>query len=358
MKKLTLLLAVTIWSVSSMAQSPRLRLLAVDSALNNVITPFPLSQVGISGRFINLLQLPTTISGYGITDAYTKSQVNTLLSGIVGTTGATGATGSTGMQGVTGATGQTGNTGAVGATGVTGANGIQGVTGITGATGLVGATGQQGIQGVTGVTGAQGLTGIAGITGSTGVTGATGIAGTNGAQGIQGVTGATGNTGIQGLIGVTGVTGIQGIAGITGATGATGSSANVTSANIISALGFTPISISSIPTNVSSFTNDAGYLTATSPVNILSKTANYTIMSTDFATAKRPILLLQVDCTSASNTQTLPTSGIPIGATIKIIKTDATANTLTIANLSYDNIIGTKNWEKEVIWSGTNWIQN
>lgn len=93
-------------------------------------------------------------------------------------------------------------------------------------------------------------------------------------------------------------------------------------------------------------------------INILSKSANYTILSTDFSTSKWPVILLKVDCTSGGCTQTLPTTGLIVGQVITIVKTDATANTITIANLSYDNVIGTKNWAKELIWDGSNWIQN
>jgi hypothetical protein len=119
--------------------------------------------------------------------------------------------------------------------------GPQGPTGIAGATGATGATGPQGPTGATGATGAtgpQGPTGTAGATGATGPQGPTGTAGATGATGPQGPTGATGATGPQGTAGATGP---QGPTGSTGPTGATGSSASVTSASVVSALGYTPV---------------------------------------------------------------------------------------------------------------------
>ena len=112
-----------------------------------------------------------SLSGYGITDAYTKDEINNLVSGIVITGG--------GVQGIQGNRGL---------------QGIQGIIGTQGTTGLQGDVGLQGIQGITGA----GTQGIQGITGT-------------GIQGIQGITG----TGIQGIQGIS----IQGMQGLQGASG-------------------------------------------------------------------------------------------------------------------------------------------
>lgn len=115
--------------------------------------------------------------------------------------------------------------------------------------------------------------------------------------------------------------------------------------------------ISSTPTTVAGYgITDA--LLYTSPINITSKTANYTIVSGDFAIGKQPVLLLKVDCTAGNLTQTLPSASTFTGYRVTITKTDATANTLTISGLTGDNIIGTQKWSKEALSDGTNWIQN
>lgn len=116
--------------------------------------------------------------------------------------------------------------------------------------------------------------------------------------------------------------------------------------------------ISSAPTNVSSFTNDAGYLTTTSSQTPLSKSANYTIVSGDFLSGKLPILYISFDCTSGNVTATLPTASSFTGYAIYITKTDATANTLTISGLNQDNIIGTRYSVKTAVSNGSTWINN
>ena len=102
---------------------------------------------------------PNTLAAYGITDTYTKTEVNALVSSL------------TGLQDI----GQIGS-------------GIQGIQGITGS---------QGIQGITGE-GTQGTTGTQGITGAQGIQGITG-AGTQGTQGIQGLSGSGGGGSITWL---------------------------------------------------------------------------------------------------------------------------------------------------------------
>ena len=98
-----------------------------------------------------------------------------------GPTGATGAEGPQGPTGETGAIGPTGPQGEVGPQGPTGEQGIQGnegPTGATGETGPIGPTGEQGIQGEMGPTGPEGPQGPIGPTGPQGDIGPTGPAGT------------------------------------------------------------------------------------------------------------------------------------------------------------------------------------
>lgn len=112
------------------------------------------------------------------------------------------------------------------------------------------------------------------------------------------------------------------------------------------------------PTNVSTFTNDSGYQTATSIHNALSKSANYSIVSTDFASGKPPILHLWVDCTSGSLTATLPSASTFAGYIVVIGKTDATANVLTISGCAYDNKMNIQNSVKEFYSNASTWLQN
>ena len=101
---------------------------------------------------------PTTLSGYGITDAAPIASPS-FTGGV--TVGGTAVIDSSGAW-------VGSNSGLVGATGATGPQGAQGADGNDGATGP---------QGATGATGPQGATGAAGSTGSQGATGATGPAG-------------------------------------------------------------------------------------------------------------------------------------------------------------------------------------
>lgn len=111
--------------------------------------------------------------------------------------------------------------------------------------GIKGATGATGPQGPKGDTGAQGA---AGARGEKGDTGAQGPKGDTGSVVFEELTpeqkaslkGATGDTGPQGPKGDTGEPGPKGDTGETGPKGDTGSDANVTSENVIAALGFTP----------------------------------------------------------------------------------------------------------------------
>lgn len=116
--------------------------------------------------------------------------------------------------------------------------------------------------------------------------------------------------------------------------------------------------VSSAPTNVSFFTNDAGYLTASNPPNSLTKSSSYTIVSGDFASGKPPILHIWVDCTSGALTATLPTASSFSGYVVVVGKTDASGNLLTISGCSFDNKMSIQNSVKEFFSNGTTWLQN
>lgn len=113
----------------------------------------------------------------------------------------------------------------------------------------------------------------------------------------------------------------------------------------------------SIPTTIAGYgITDA--IGSSSAINTLSKTASYTIVSGDISTSKQPVIYLSVDCTSGSNTQTLPSATTYAGYKIIVTKTDATANTITVSGVSLDNIIGIKGSSKEFIVMNSNWVNN
>lgn len=224
---------------------------------------------------------PTTLDGYGITDAIkntTTATATTLVAGASATAvydkatnkftfgiprGATGATGSTGAQGPKGDKGDTGAIGATGPKGDTGAKGADGITPTIGTNGnwYLGSTDtgkpSRGATGATGAKGDKGDTGSQGPTGPTGPAGAAAGFGTptvdNSAAGNVGtpsvtVTASGANTSkvfnfkfsnLKGATGAQGPKGDKGDKGDTGATGPAGTytaGANITiSGNIISA---------------------------------------------------------------------------------------------------------------------------
>lgn len=100
------------------------------------------------------------------------------------------------------------------------------------------------------------------------------------------------------------------------------------------------------------------YLTKTSVPNILSKSTNFTVVDTCFATGKPPVLHIWFDCTSGNLTATLPSYSTFTGYTVVIGKSDATANTLTISGLTFDNVISVQNTCKTLIATPTGWFQN
>ena len=184
--------------------------------------------------------------------------------------GATGAQGAQGPQGEKGDTGAQGPQGETGATGATGAAGKDGITPIIGENGnwylgdtdtgkpSRGATGAQGPQGATGAQGPQGETGAQGPQGETGATGATGAVFTPSVDTSGNISWTNNGSlenpetrNIRGPQGATGDTGAQGPKGDTGPQGPAGSDANVTTENIETALGYTPLQESDIVTETS-----------------------------------------------------------------------------------------------------------
>lgn len=113
MKK-TIFLIVLLWASAAFALPP------------NTVTTLPV--------WGDILDKPTTIAGYGITDA-AGLQGATGPKGDKGDTGDTGPQGIQGIQGIQGPKGDTGDTGPQGATGATGATGDTGATGPAGAAG-------------------------------------------------------------------------------------------------------------------------------------------------------------------------------------------------------------------------------
>jgi hypothetical protein len=88
--------------------------------------------------------------------------------------------------------------------------------------------------------GPQGERGLQGPPGPKGDTGAQGIQGIKGDPGIQGIQGIPGNNGYTPQKGIDYFDGAQGMQGPKGDPGAPGTDAQVTSANIATALGYTP----------------------------------------------------------------------------------------------------------------------
>ena len=204
-----------------------------------------------------------------------------------GPQGEKGDTGPQGPQGPQGEKGDTGPQGPQGEKGDTGDTGPQGPQGEKGDTGDTGPQGPQGEKGDTGPQGPQGVQGEKGDTGDTGPRGSQGEKGDTGPQGPQGEKGDTGGDGV----GITSISLLSGThaAGTTdtyritlsdGSTqdftvynGADGSGSGDMSKSIYdptnkNADAFdynnftnTPI-IPTVPTVVSAFTNDAGYVTS------------------------------------------------------------------------------------------------
>ena len=129
--------------------------------------------------------------------------------------------------------------------------GDKGDTGATGPKGPKGDTGAQGPKGDTGEQGPQGLKGEKGDTGATGPKGPKGDKGDTGAQGPQGLKGDKGDTGEQGPKGEKGSDGLTTAVKVNGQT--------YTHSNGLITLPNYP----TVPTNLSLFTNDAGFISST-----------------------------------------------------------------------------------------------
>lgn len=86
-------------------------------------------------------------------------------------------------------------------------------------------------------------------------------------------------------------------------------------------------------------TNDRFETTTGATDNVLSKSADYTIVSGDFVGGKKTTLDLYVDTSSGNVVITLPTYTSFIGYTIYVTKTDASANTVTINTVVGNNVL-------------------
>ena len=170
----------------------------------------------------------------------------------------------TALIGPRGPKGDTGQTGPQGPQGIQGPTGQQGPKGDTGEQGPVGTKGEKGDPGEKGDKGDRGETGPAGPQGERGERGLQGIPGEQGPQGPKGDKGDKGDQGIQGPQGEKGDKGDKGDTGPQGPIGPAGDASNL--ATVATTGDYDDLinkpTIPVVPTNVSSFTNDAGYLTS------------------------------------------------------------------------------------------------
>lgn len=164
--------------------------------------------------------------------------------------------------------GDPGNDGVDGAVGPQGPAGPQGVPGNDGAVGPQGPQGDPGTDGAVGPQGPQGAQGIPGNDGAVGPQGPQGDPGNDGADGAVGSQGPAGPAGPQGIPGNDGAVGPQGPQGPPGTT-----------------FDGQYSSLTGVPTNISHFTNDAGYLTTevdgsvTNELQTLSRTLDIVTLS-------------------------------------------------------------------------------
>lgn len=92
--------------------------------------------------------------------------------------------------------------------------------------------------------------------------------------------------------------------------------------------------------------------------NVLSKTANYTIVSGDFAVGKKATLDLYIDATAGNVTITLPSAVTFKGYTIYVTKTDVGVNIVTINTVSGLNTLVSQYQERQFNSDGTNWYNH
>lgn len=92
--------------------------------------------------------------------------------------------------------------------------------------------------------------------------------------------------------------------------------------------------------------------------NILSKTADYTIVGGDFVSGKRTILDLYIDATAGAVVITMPSASTFSGYEIYITKTDASVNTVTINTVSGLNTLTTQYQGRHFMSNATNWYNH
>ena len=163
--------------------------------------------------------------------------------------------------------GEIGPVGPAGTKGEKGDPGEKGDKGDRGETGPAGPQGERGERGLQGIPGEQGPKGDRGIQGEQGPKGDTGLQGPQGEQGPQGPKGDKGDKGDQGIPGPQGEKGDKGDKGDTGPQGPIGPAGDASNLATVAITGdyddlVNKPTIPVVPTNVSSFTNDAGYLTS------------------------------------------------------------------------------------------------
>ena len=194
-----------------------------------------------------------------------------------GERGLQGEQGPVGPQGPQGERGLQGEQGPVGPQGPQGERGLQGEQGPVGPQGPQGERGLQGEQGPVGPQGPQGERGLQGEQGPVGPQGPQGERGLQGEQGPVGPQGPQGERGLQGEQGPVGPQGPQGLpgVGIPQTLSVAGTTLTISDGNSVSLPeGFSGDynDLTNAPTAVSSFNNDAGYLTRDSLSNCVCMT--------------------------------------------------------------------------------------
>ncbi len=92
--------------------------------------------------------------------------------------------------------------------------------------------------------------------------------------------------------------------------------------------------------------------------NVLSKTADYTIVAGDFVVGKKATLDLYVDATIGNTTITLPSAATFKGYTIYVTKTDVGVNIVTINTVSGLNTLVSQYQERQFNSNGTSWFNH
>lgn len=97
------------------------------------------------------------------------------------------------------------------------------------------------------------------------------------------------------------------------------------------------------------------YVDRVSIDNVLSKTANYTILTTDWAVGKTNVLRLGADATSGNITITFPAASSLTGYVIYVTKKDASVNTVTESGPLGISILATQLQSSNWYSDGTSW---